>query len=475
MKWLKPYDIFLEQQNQFLPQNQIELKSTPQYNPKNLISELCIGMLLLNNNFLDDILDRGLKARYSENSQVFLSDLKLMLMNKNRLKLGKFDGDICLQDDDTTKLTNIFDDLDFELENDWNVLIDSRIVARNICDKILQDEKLTPELIKSVYWTGLSDNKIYPEDLVIELESGKQLGIVLNKSLSNQKTSSFNTFGDQILGVDMDRLFSEDYLSKWDKLTQDWVKIIYENANKNIQIHIEKFLEPDRIDSLGYFEYFDIKHKDIRFKNIGEHIKEFDKNILKLSDLMNEIWKNKETCFMDSERVHKEWLEKKIFILNSKILEHLFTESLIKNYPNQITKLDDGMKSCEGDIKMRLMKIIVEKIGCLERPLYLFSSKGNTMDFIPNRDLFRDSYDDFELKFDYHVKMALNTNDEEANDFKINMVLELDEKRLLDILIFVSTSGGELSSKLSTKFKFLPVADFNLILTDKMKRTIDED
>ncbi len=476
MKWLRPYEIFLEQQNQFLPQSQIEIKSPIKYNPKNLIGEICVGMLLLNNNFLDDLLDRGLKARYSENSQVFLNDLKTMLINKNRLQLGKFDGGTCVQDDDTSKFTNIFDNIDFEIEKDWNVLIDSRITSRNICDKILQEEKLTPEMVKCVYWVGITDDKLYPEDLVIELQNGKQLGIVLNKGLSTQKTSSFNTFGDEILGVDLDQLYKEEYSSKWDKLIQNWVKITYENANKNIQIHIEKFIDPQRIDSLGYFEYFDLKHKDIRFKNIGEHIKEFNKNILTFSDLLNEVWKNKETCFIDPKRVQKDWMEKKIFILNSRILEHLFTESLLKNYSGQITKQEDGLKKTDGDIKMRIMKVIVQKMGCLERPLYFFSNKGNNMDFIPSRDLFRRTYDDFEVLFNYHVKMVVdNSEDDDVNDFKINVFVNLDGKKLLDLIISIDFTGGEMSSRLSSKFKFIPVADFNLILTNKMRETINED
>jgi hypothetical protein len=223
MKWLKPYDIFLEAQNQFLPQAQIELKPKSKYNPKNLVNEISVGMLLLNSNFLDDILDRGLKARYSENSQVFLSDLKSLLLNKNRLKVGKFEGDICVQDDDMSKITSLFDYLDFEIEKDWNTLIDARNISRNIGDKLLQDDKLTPDMIKVIYWVGPNKDKEHPEDLVIELESGRQLSIVLNKGLSNSKTSSFNTLGDEILGVEFDKLHKEEYLSKWDKLVQNWV------------------------------------------------------------------------------------------------------------------------------------------------------------------------------------------------------------------------------------------------------------
>ena len=44
-----------------------ESRNNSQYSSKNLISEICVSMVLLNNEFLDNILDRGLKARYSEN------------------------------------------------------------------------------------------------------------------------------------------------------------------------------------------------------------------------------------------------------------------------------------------------------------------------------------------------------------------------------------------------------------------------
>jgi hypothetical protein len=74
--------------------------------------------------------------------------------------------------------------------------------------------------------------------------------------------------------------FSEEYLPKWDKLTHEWVRILYENANKNIQAHIEKFIDPKRIETIGYFDYFDIRHSDPRFKHLGEFIKDFNKTFL---------------------------------------------------------------------------------------------------------------------------------------------------------------------------------------------------
>jgi hypothetical protein len=38
---------------------------------------------------------------------------------------------------------------------------------------------------------------------------------------------------------------------------------------------------------------------------------------------MLEIWKNRDICFMDTERVYEEWMERKVTILNSRILENL--------------------------------------------------------------------------------------------------------------------------------------------------------
>jgi len=471
MKWLSGFDKFLENQNTFLPQAQFDIKPGVKINPKNLITEVCVGMLILNPTFLDDVLDRGLMDKYSQNSESFLNDLKLMLLNKNRLKLGKFIGKECVKDEEMAKINPLFENVDFDLQRDLNILIDSRVIARNICDKILQDQKLTSDLIKTVYWSGINQDKTNPQDLVIELESGRQLGIILNKSISSQKSSSFNLLGDDILGIDLDTLYKDEYISKWDKLIQNWIKIIYDNCNNNLKVHIEKFIEPERIDTIGYFEYFDIKHADRRFKNVGEYIKEFDKNILKLSDLLSEVWKHKSESFMDVELVEKNWLEKKNFLLNSKILENLFTKSLIKNYPNQIKKVESGMKSTSDNIKMRLMKVIVNKLGCLETPLYLFSNKGNTMDFIPSRDLFRKNYDKFNLLFDYHVKLNKDAKD---GDFKFNMTLELKEKKIMDILITIGFSGGEMSGKLNSKFKFNPIPNFNLVLTDEMNKLSNE-
>ena len=457
MKWIKEYSLF---------------KESKTYSNKNLITEICVSMILINNEFLDSILDRGLKARYSENSSIFLTDLKNLLLAKNRLQLGKFEGEKFIEDDETSKINGLFDEVDFDIEKDWNVLVNARITARNIIDKLIPDEKLTTDDIKTIFWLGPNKDDEHQEDIIIELNSGKQYSFFLNKNLSSQKTASFNTFAEDLIGQDLDLLFKQEYLPKWDKLTQEWVRILYENANKNIQLHIEKFIDPKRIESLGYFEYFDLRHSDHKYKHLGEFIKDFNKNILKFPDLMTEIWKHRDNCFMDSERVYEEWMETKIVILNSKILENLFTTSLKSNFVDDIKKLDDGFKQAEGAVKMKLFKTLVEKMGCTERPVYYLGSNGNIFNYLPERDFFRKNYDDLTIKFDYHVNFTVS-EEEESNDFKIKMKLELDGSKLLDMTIVIKFSS-EMSGKLSAKYKFDLSSNFNYIIATKKTEGLED-
>lgn len=453
MRILKEYKLFLESNQE-----------RPSY--KNLVPEICTCMVLLNNEFLDNLLDRGLKARYSENSNIFITDLKNLLLAKNRLHLGKFVGDKCVADEELSKVNAAFESVDFEIEKDWDHLVNSRLTARNIIDKLLPDQKLEESLIRAIYWIGPNKDTDHQEDIVLELTDGKQFSFYLNKNLSNQKTASFSLFADDFIGADIDRLFKEEYLSKWDKLTQQWIRIIYENSNKNIQLHIEKFIDPKRIDTIGYFEYFDIRHKDPKYKYLGELVKEFNKNILKFSELMNEIWKNRDLCFLDVDRVYKEWMETKIVILNSKILENLFTTSLKSNHVDDIQKIEDGWKLAGGTVKMKLFKTLVEKMGCLERPIYFLGKKGDVFHTVPSRDFFRKNYDDLNIKFDYHVNFKVS-EDEENNDFKIKLKLELDEQTLIDMFIIVKFTGGEMSGKLSAKYKFELADNFNYLISKK--------
>jgi len=453
MKWLRDYKLFKESR-----------KEKVSY--KNVINEICTCMVLLNNEFLDNLLDRGLKARYSENSDIFITDLKNLLLAKNRLNLGKFDGDACVSDNDLGKINSIFDSIDFDIEKDWDKLVSARLTARNIIDKLLPESKLDSDMIKDIYWIGPNKDEDHQEDIVVETKDDKQYSFYLNKNLATQKTSSFSLFADDLIGADIDRLYKEEYLSKWDKLTQEWIRLIYENSNKDIQKMIENFIDPKRIDTIGYFEYFDIRHKDPKFKHLGEFIEQFDKNILKFSDLMNEVWKNKENCFMDPIRVNKEWMETKIVILNSKILENLLTSSLKSNHVDDIQKLEDGWKLAKGTVKMKLFKTLVEKMGCLERPVYFLGKNGDIFNLVPSREFFREYYDDLNIKFDYHVNFTVS-EEEDNNDFNIKIKLELDEDTLIDMSIIVKFSSGEMSGKLSSKYKFDIADNFNYLISKK--------
>jgi hypothetical protein len=466
MKWIRNYKLFKEAIGTQV-EAQVEKQVKPVYTNKNLIHEICVSMVLLNNSFLDNILDRGLKARYSENSEIFITDLKNLVLAKNRLNLGRFEGDTCVDDGDLGKINGLFEDSDFNIEKDWDKLVNARITARNIIDKLIPDAKLESDEIKAIYWIGPNKDKEHNEDIVIETKDGKQYSLFLNKSLSTQKTASFNTFADDLIGADIERLYGEEYMPRWSKLTQEWVRLIYENSNKNIQQYIEKFIDPKRIETMGYFEYFDIRHQDPRFKHLGEFIEEFDKNILKFSDLLNEIWKQRENCFMDVQRVEKEWYETKIVILNSKILENLLTTSLKTNFADDIQKIEgDNYKLSGGTVKMKLFKTLVEKLGCLERPTYFLGNNGNQFNMAPSREFFRKYYDEINLKFDYHVNFEVS-EEEENNDFRVKIGLDLDEERLIDMTIFIKFSGSELSGKLSAKYKYELADNFNYLIAKK--------
>ena len=444
------------------------------YKPTNIIQELCVSMLLINNGFLDNVLDKGLKARYSSNSQVFLTDLKNLLITKNRLKLGQFIDGRCVEDEEVSKVNGLFDSVEFDIEKNWNKLINARVTARNICDKLLPNEKVTEDRVVAVFWIGPNRTDENKEDIVLELSDGRQYSFFLSKNVASSKTASFNTFADELIGNDMDKLYTEEYAPKWNKLVQQWVRTIYDNANKNIQIHIEKFIDEDRIDSLTWFTYFQLKHRDPRYKNLGENITEFNKNILNFSELMNEIWKNRETCFMDVETIYNEWMETKVFILNSKILEHLLTESLMKNKPDDVEKMEDGSKVAKGSVKMKLIKTLVDKLGCSERTLYYLGDSGNIFNQIPNRQFFRDVYEDLVVKFDYHVRFLVD-EEEENNDFNIKISVLLDNDVLIKFNILVKFAGGDISSKLSAKYKFELSDDFNFKVATKSENLTNED
>lgn len=441
------------------------------YKPTHLIHELCTSMVLLNNTFLDNILDRGLRARYQENTHVFINDLKHLLTIKNRLRLGKFENGKCIEDNEVSKLTRLFDSIKFTIDDDWQILVDARNAARNIVDKMIPDDKLREEMIANIFWIGPNKTEEYQEDIVVELKDGRQFSFFLNKNITLYKTASYNKFADELIGNEFEKLFGPEYIGKWNHLTRRWIEILYTNADKNIQRHIEKFLDPSKLSAIHYFLYFDIKHSDPRFKNLGEYIRELDDNFLYFSHLMASIWKNRELCFADPEKVYKEWIEEKILVMNSKILEHLLTEGLTRNSMQDIEILEDGYKRAKGRVKMKIVKTIVEKLGCKERNIFYLGYGGNVFTMVPTRKFWREGYDHLDVKFNYHVEVNKEIDKEERkNDFQIELIIEMDEKPLMDCNVGVGFSRtGEMCGKLSARYKFHMEADFNERIYEKMK------
>lgn len=450
MKHIKKYEIYNESMSN-------------KKGNSNLISTLCVSMLLINPDFLNNVLDKGLKARYTENSTVFLNDLRNLLFANNRLRLGKFEEGRCVLDDELAKINQEFNEYSssFDIEKDWNKLLNARKTARNIQEKLLEVEPLTPEMISYIYWLGPNKDSDHNMDIVIEVKDGRQFPLYTNKKINVSKSQSFNTFADILIGGNISRLYSEEYMPKWNKLTQEWIRILYENAKNNIQQHIEKFIDPSRINSITYFDYYDIKHSNREFQHLGEYMKEFDMNILKFSDLMSEIYKNAEDCFEDSEKVLLEWEELKTFLLNSKIIEHLYTESFRELDDEDI---EDGKYTIAGDsMKMRLLKLFIEMLNISEQDVYYFGNSGNEFNKLPGRQFFRDAYDRIEVKYDYHVDLTdIDLDEDKEGDFIIRY--DLDGEPLAKLNLKNSWGGGEMSGNLSIKMTLDLNNDFNSLI-----------
>lgn len=435
MRFIKNYQLFKES---------LDNKKGNDY----IISDLCIAMLLLNPNFLDKLLDRGDKARYTEDSNVFLNDLKNFLFGNNRLNLGRFEDGKCVIDSEVSRINNEYNSTNFDIERDWSKLVNARIIARNIQDTLLGGDKLVPEFIKYIFWIGPNKTKYNREDIVIETTDGIQYPIYINKKVNFNKTSSFNSIAETLLRGYENQVYN-GYIKEWDTLTREWVKIIYENANQNIRLQIEKFIDQDDIESLNLAAIQSLKQKNSNFQFIGEYFKEFDKYILTFAELLNEIYKNASFCFKDPKDVINKWESAKLLILNSNILEHLHTEvinSFLGNTP--VEKLEDGFIKADGKLKKRFIKTIVDMIGSTEKANYFVTT--NSLLRMPERDFFRNNTDNFELEYYFHTELTPDENIDN-NTFNFSIRMKLNNEKFIDVIMATKMSGGEMSGKLSTK------------------------
>lgn len=435
-----------------------------------VIHDLCVCMLLINPTFLDNILDLGMKGRYISNSGVFLNDLKNLVIARNRLKIGKWVEDECVEDNEEGRINSIFNEYsnDFNIEDDWSKLISARTLARNIQDKIFIGEKLHEDNIENVFWCGPNKTDDYPEDIVIKTIDGLIYPLNINKKMNLTKSISFNTILDTIL--DENLLFSDMYITKWDKLCQEWCRLVYESCKPEYKSYIKRFINPERFPSITYFSFFQIKHMNPNVQNLGEYFKEFNKNILELSELLGLIYKNADMCFIEPQKTLDDWNEKKTIMLNSHIIEHLLIESFRK-MSDELAKDDKGQITSNGKAKMRLTKLILDLIGSSEKDTYYFSNNGNILYKIPQRQFFRDNYNKLSVLFDIHTQLI---PDENSDASQLKLQFKYEDKQLLHIEINTSFGGLEMNGKLSSKFKIFFESDFNYKLYNLEEQQISE-
>ena len=153
----------------------------------------------------------------------------------------------------------------------------------DIQDKILgTDEKLTPDMVNCIYWVSPNKEKGEKPDLVIETEN-KQYPLIVNSRIVLNKTQSFNKVIDLMLDQQGDKLFTDMYLERWNKLTQEWFKIVYNSARQEYKLMIDQFIDATRADSLTYYDYFNITIQNPKYKHLGQYFPELGKNYKDLS------------------------------------------------------------------------------------------------------------------------------------------------------------------------------------------------
>lgn len=422
----------------------------------NLVTDICTAMVLINPNFLDNILLKGQRTRYIHNTSVFVNDLKNLIFMNNKLRLGKRGKRKFVEDDDLGKVNRFFNEYsqEFDMEKDWTKLNTARDIAHTISKQILVDQQLEPSMVRTVFWLAPNKESGQKEDLVLELTDGRQFPLVINSKMNLSKTQSFNTMIDLMLDQQADKLFTDQYLERWDKLTQEWFRLVYKNATHDMKLIIDQFIDASRGDSLTYFEYFDITVQDPKFQHLGLYVPALNKNYKELSKLLSDIWKD-ESGIENFIEVEKEWTELKKVVLNSKIIEHLIIDSLnnLVKSEEDIVETEDNYIIANNKVKMRLMRVLINLMG-VDHIDHYYCTKEEVY-HVPSRQWFREKYEDITVEYDYHQRFS------EDNDSQFRIKLKLRDKSLLTMELFTGFSGGEMSGKLNTKMKVQYVSDWN--------------
>lgn len=459
--------LYIKRREEFLTENTSYTKDN-----LHIVYQICVAMSLINPDFLSKILDKGIISRYTENDSVFLADLKNIILGKGRFVLGKKDASsLFVQDQDIAKANKIFNEsaINFKIKDDWNILVSSRDTARNISDKILNtddNDKLTPEQIKWIYWVYPNkEEQGISEDIVIETHSGKQYPIILGNFTLN-KTISFNKLADDILSSsNKDKLLSEIYLDKWDKLSQEWLRLMYEYSKNDFRLYIEQFINPDRIFSVTYKTLFEITPIDKSKEILGIEVPELDKNYVYLADLLSDMFNSKNVALTNYEKLKKEWYDIKNVLLNSKILQHLFTESfnLLDTNETKETLVDDDKYTKASDkLKITILRSFLDIIKADELSKLYFNKTDCYM--IPPKQYFRDNLDKIDVYYDMHNSVSDDIDITTKNEFGFKVKLYINSDFLADMFIAVGFGSKEMNGKLSAKSNLVLPKNFNFLL-----------
>lgn len=257
------------------------------------VYQLCTAMCLLNKDFLKPLLSGGLEKRYNLHPNVFLNDLKNILLDpKTKIKLGKkIDGVYTIEEDQASKMSKILQSTDFQPSKDWNWLTK----AENAAENILKNAN-----IKEVYWT--------PEekcDMVTKTDAAS-VRIFLGKSLM-KKYDATELFA---------KLFTKDIdlTPLMDHLTSIWCSLLLqlpENFKKYLYVW-------DFKENLTWKEFINLYSE----KHLGEEIPElrfrykkfshFSKDVIAYTPILMSEWKmKKEKAFQDF------WLQHIVEILKT--------------------------------------------------------------------------------------------------------------------------------------------------------------
>lgn len=428
------YEIFFEQK---------------QLSNNTLIKSICVGMLLINPEFLDNVLDKGIKGRYTNNTNAFISDLKLMVTGKNRLSYGKLENNTLEEVNDIGEVNSIFDKYssEFDIEKNWSMLKLSRDLAKTIQDKLLFGERLTPDMIEKVYWLN-SDS-----DINLSIKTKIDTHFISFKSKTTSKSKSFNTIIDIILGDIKETIYSTKYSKLWDSLTRGWVKTIYESLLPEYKVLFDDFFDYSRVDSVTYDNFYDLEIQDKNHKRLGKFYPSLGKNYKHLHKLLSDLFKKQEAFKSHNEFLNK-WNEIKKELLYSRILEDIMLVA-IERLMSLEEKGDDSMMVATETLKMRLLKLLVELLGSNSVGVHYI--KRDEVIYIPSKKWFRSNFSNLKLSFDFHTKFS-----KEDKNFKIR--LSYKGQRLLSLNMDTNFSGGEMSGNLSTKYNIDFSNEFNQII-----------